>query len=81
MEVMARLGLERRLLGLRHAKVRRFPIQDCERRETFADFSRLKTRYPYVLMLPQARFLELVAAEAERYPNFRLVMGPGSGTW
>lgn len=75
MEVLARLGLERRLLGLRHAKVRHFTIQDGERRETFADFSRLKTRYPYVLMLPQARFLELVAAEAERYPNFRLVMG------
>jgi 2-polyprenyl-6-methoxyphenol hydroxylase-like FAD-dependent oxidoreductase len=75
MEVLARLGLERRLLGLRHAKVRRFTIQDGERRETFADFSRLKTRYPYVLMLPQARFLELVAAEAERYPNFQLVMG------
>ena len=75
MEVLAQLGLERRLLGLRHAKVRRFTIQDGERRETFADFSRLKTRYPYVLMLPQARFLELVAAEAERYPNFQLVMG------
>jgi 2-polyprenyl-6-methoxyphenol hydroxylase-like FAD-dependent oxidoreductase len=26
-------------------------------------------------MLPQARFLEFVVAEAERYPNFRLVMG------
>lgn len=26
-------------------------------------------------MLPQARFLEFVAAEAERHPNFRLVMG------
>ena len=75
MEILARLGLEKRLLELRHAKVRRFTIQDGERRETFADFSRLKTRYPYVLMLPQARFLELVAAEAECYPNFRLVMG------
>jgi 2-polyprenyl-6-methoxyphenol hydroxylase-like FAD-dependent oxidoreductase len=75
MEVLARLGLEKGLLSLRHAKARHFTIQDGERRETFADFSRLKTRYPYVLMLPQARFLELVAAEAERYRNFRLVMG------
>src|SRR5215210_5595522 len=75
MEVLACLGLERRLLGLRHAKVRSFTVQDGERRETFADFSRLKSRHPYVLMLPQARFLELIAAEAERYPNFRLVMG------
>ena len=75
MEILARLGLVEGVLKLRHAKVRRFTFQTGERRETFADFSRLKTPYPYVLMLPQARFLEFVAAEAERYPNFRLVMG------
>jgi len=27
---------------------------------TLADFSRLKTRYPYIMMLPQVRFLELL---------------------
>jgi 2-polyprenyl-6-methoxyphenol hydroxylase-like FAD-dependent oxidoreductase len=75
MEILARLDLAEGVLGLRHAKVRRFTIQAGERRETFADFSRLKIPYPYVLMLPQARFLEFVVAEAERYPNFRLVMG------
>ncbi|MCA1728494.1 MAG: FAD-dependent oxidoreductase, partial [Actinobacteria bacterium] len=75
MEILARLGLTEGVLGLRHAKVRRFTVQDGERRETFADFSRLKTPYPYILMLPQARFLEFVAAEAKRYPNLRLVTG------
>ena len=75
MEILASVGLVEGVLKLRHAKVRRFILQTGERRETFADFSRLKTPYPYVLMVPQARFLEFVAAEAERYPNFRLVMG------
>ncbi len=75
MEVLKRLGLEGKLLKLRHAKVWRFTVQAGRRHKTFADFSRLKTWYPYVLMLPQARFLELVAAEAQRYSNFRLVMG------
>src|SRR5919202_2945901 len=75
MEILARLGLVEGVLKLRHAKVRRFTFQTRERRETFADFSRLKTPYPYVLMLPQARFLEFIAAEAQRYSNFRLVMG------
>jgi 2-polyprenyl-6-methoxyphenol hydroxylase-like FAD-dependent oxidoreductase len=74
-EVLVRLGLAEGVLGLRHAKVRRFTLQTGGRRETFVDFGRLRARYPYVLMLPQARFLEFVAAEAERYPNFRLVMG------
>jgi 2-polyprenyl-6-methoxyphenol hydroxylase-like FAD-dependent oxidoreductase len=75
MEILGRLDLTEGVLGLRHAKVRRFTLQTGERRETFADFSRLGTPYPYILMLPQARFLEFIAAEAERYPNFRLVMG------
>ena len=76
LETLARLGLAGKVMKLHHAKVRRFVLQDARgRRETFADFTRLKSAYPYVLMLPQAQFLELVAAEAERYPNFRLVMG------
>ncbi len=75
LEILARLGLARGVLGLGHAKVRRFTLQAGERREAFADFSRLRTPYPYVLMLPQARLLEFVVAEARRFPNFRLVMG------
>jgi 2-polyprenyl-6-methoxyphenol hydroxylase-like FAD-dependent oxidoreductase len=75
MEILRHLGLVEKVLKLRHAKVRRFTVQAGERRETFADFSRLESLYPYVLMLPQACFLEFLAAEAKHYPNFRLVMG------
>jgi len=38
------------------------------------DLGRLKTRFPYILMVPQSRFLEFVTAEAGKYDNFRLVM-------
>jgi 2-polyprenyl-6-methoxyphenol hydroxylase-like FAD-dependent oxidoreductase len=75
LEILARLGLARGALGLGHAKIRRFILQAGGRREAFADFSRLRTPYPYVMMLPQARLLEFVVNEAMRYPNFRLVMG------
>ena len=75
LEILARLGLAWGVLRLGHAKVRRFTLQAGGRREAFADFSRLRTPYPYVLMLPQAHLLEFVVAEARRYPNFRLVMG------
>ena len=76
LEILARLGLARGVLGFDHAKVSRFTLQAGERRDAFADFSRLRTPYPYVLMLPQARLLEFLVAEARRYPNhFRLVMG------
>jgi 2-polyprenyl-6-methoxyphenol hydroxylase-like FAD-dependent oxidoreductase len=75
MEALDGIGLAGEVLGLRHAEIRRFILQTSSSRETFADFSRLKTPYPYILMLPQARFLELLAAEARCYPGFRLVMG------
>jgi 2-polyprenyl-6-methoxyphenol hydroxylase-like FAD-dependent oxidoreductase len=75
MEVMGELGLVDRLLEFRHAEISQFTIQAAGSSTVFADFRRLKTRYPYVLMLPQTNFLELVAAEARRYPNFRLLMG------
>ena len=75
LEALARLGLAGKLLALSHTKVTSFVLQAGRRRETFADFSRMNTPYPYVLMLPQARFLEFVVAEAERYPNFRLATG------
>ena len=42
---------------------------------TIADFSRLKTHYPYIALVPQVRFLEFITAEAKRYPHFRLLMG------
>jgi 2-polyprenyl-6-methoxyphenol hydroxylase-like FAD-dependent oxidoreductase len=74
-ELLAAIGLLEGILQLQHVKSYRFSVQTGEWCGSFADFSRLKTPYPYVLMLPQARFLGFVAAEAERYPNFRLVMG------
>ncbi len=76
LDALESVGLLEGLLDLPHAKVHRFVVQAGRERRVFADFSRLKrTRHPYILMLPQARFLELVAAEARRYPRFRLVMG------
>jgi 2-polyprenyl-6-methoxyphenol hydroxylase-like FAD-dependent oxidoreductase len=39
------------------------------------DLGRLDTKYPYITMMPQTSFLEFVTGEAQRYPNFRLVMG------
>jgi 2-polyprenyl-6-methoxyphenol hydroxylase-like FAD-dependent oxidoreductase len=75
MEIMDEVGLADRLLQLRHAKIRRFYIQTADALTTIADFSRLKTRYPYITMLPQVDFLEFITAEAQRSPHFRLVMG------
>ncbi len=39
------------------------------------DLRRLKTKFPYILMIPQSKFLELLTTEAAQYPEFRLKMG------
>ena len=42
---------------------------------TFDLFSGLKTRFPYIVVMAQSRFLEFITEEARRYPNFLLAMG------
>lgn len=75
MEIMDQLGLAERLLKLRHSKVRNFTLQTAGGPFTPVDFSRLRTKYPYITVMPQKDFLEFITEETARYPNFRLVMG------
>jgi len=75
MEIMEELGLASRLLQMRHSKVHTLTIQTSEESVQFADLRRLKTKYPYIMMLPQVDFLEFIIEEAKGYPNFQLVTG------
>lgn len=75
MQIMDEIGLADRLLQLDHTKAYVLPLQTNEGMVTFADFRRLKTRFPYITMIPQVRFLEFIISEARCYPNFHLVMG------
>lgn len=75
MEIMEELGLAERLLQLPHSKLRNLNITTTAGNFTPVDLSRLKTRYPYITMMPQVRFLEFIIEEAKRYPNFQLVLG------
>lgn len=75
LEIMAQLGLRDRLLELHHAKIERFVVRTDDGPLTFADFARLNTASPYVVMLPQHHFLQFLIAEAQHYPHFRIVLG------
>ncbi|MEA5505541.1 FAD-dependent oxidoreductase [Halotia wernerae UHCC 0503] len=75
MQIMEELGLSDRLLQLPHAKMRQIKLKTPEDTVTLADFSHLKTPYPYITMLPQVKFLEFITQEAQKYSNFQLVMG------
>jgi len=74
MEIMDQLGLAGRLLELRHTEARSFTLQTASGPFTPIDFSRVKTKFPYITLMPQTSFLQFITGEAGRYPNFRLVM-------
>jgi len=74
LEIMDELGLADRLLELRHTEIRNITIETAAGPFTPIDFSRLNTKFPYIMMVPQTNFLEFITDEAKRYPNFRLVM-------
>src|SRR5262249_59472755 len=74
LELLARLGLADRLHALPHGKIRDLRLRTKTRTLTLGDLGRLRTPYPYVMMLPQAKLLELLTDEAGRFPHFRLVM-------
>ncbi|MBB3972888.1 FAD-dependent oxidoreductase [Hansschlegelia beijingensis] len=73
LDVMADLGLLRRLLELPHQEVETLTgfVED----EAFgiADFRRLSTRCRFIALMPQWDFLDFIAGEAGRYPGFRLI--------
>ncbi|HEX8128519.1 MAG TPA: FAD-dependent oxidoreductase [Pyrinomonadaceae bacterium] len=75
LEILDELGLAERLHELRHSKIRTATFMTPAGAFTALDFGRLKTRFPYIMMLPQSRFLEFLTAEAKLYPNFQLRMG------
>ncbi|MBV9790419.1 MAG: FAD-dependent oxidoreductase [Chloroflexi bacterium] len=75
MENLDELGLAERLLQLRHTKIRNIALPTGNGSATPIDFSPLKIKYPYVTLMPQSEFLDFMAAEAQRLPHFKLIMG------
>jgi 2-polyprenyl-6-methoxyphenol hydroxylase-like FAD-dependent oxidoreductase len=74
MEILDQIGLAEKLHEIPHTKVSGPTLQFANGVITPFDLGRLKTRFPYILMVAQSRFLEFITAEAAKYPEFRLVM-------
>src|SRR5215471_17179415 len=72
LEVMDELDLADRLLQLPHTELSLIAPPGGGPR---FDLRELKTKFPYVAMMPQTRFLTFVTSEAQHFPSFRLVMG------
>ncbi|BCJ33959.1 FAD-dependent oxidoreductase [Actinocatenispora thailandica] len=75
LELFDQLGLAGQLLQLPHHQARYFRFHTPSGSVTTADYGKLDTPFNYVALMPQARFLQFLAAEAVRWPNFELRMG------
>jgi len=74
MEVMQELGLIDELLKLPHTRAPKLSAEMAGRTITIADFSRLPVKNRFIAFMPQWDFLNFLAAQAQGYPNFRLIM-------
>jgi 2-polyprenyl-6-methoxyphenol hydroxylase-like FAD-dependent oxidoreductase len=75
LELLDQLGLADRLLQIPHSEIRRLTFTTPDGPIDLVDLSHLQTRFPFVAIMPQVRFLEFLVAEAQRLPSFRLVLG------
>jgi 2-polyprenyl-6-methoxyphenol hydroxylase-like FAD-dependent oxidoreductase len=75
LEIMDQLGLSAALHALPHTRIQQFGFQTEEGWLQLADLSTLPTPYPYIMLIPQAVFLDFLAREAQRSPGFHLEMG------
>jgi 2-polyprenyl-6-methoxyphenol hydroxylase-like FAD-dependent oxidoreductase len=75
LEILDQLGLAERVHELRSNKISAPTLLTTRGPFTPFDFSRLKTKYRYILMVHQKDLLALLTQEAKKYPSFRLLMG------
>jgi len=74
LQIMDELGLLEKFLKLPHQTVTEISAEFGKESFKVADMSRLPTRTKFVALMPQWDFLDFLAAEAARYPNFHLTM-------
>lgn len=72
LQILDEIGLAGPLLELPHRRIRKAALPTDPPLEL--DFARLPTRFPFMTLMPQSRFLEFVTTEAARNPSFTLLM-------
>src|SRR5262249_20226910 len=74
LEILDQIGLADRLCQIPHVEWRGPAMVVEGGLFQLVDLGRLRTRFPYIMIMPQDRFLDFLAAEAAKFPSFRLVM-------
>src|SRR4051794_33325924 len=76
LDVLDRIGLSGELHRLPHSKMREMSMVADGRRFVGVSFSRMtRWKFPYVMLMSQARLLDFLAHHAARYPNLKILLG------
>ena len=75
LELIEQIGLTDQLNRLPHGIVDQLRIETVAGSSPYLEVGRLRTAFPYIMLVSQARFLELITSEAQRHRNFRLAFG------
>lgn len=74
LEIMYELGILDDFLKRPHQEVRELAGRIGDERVVIADFAHLPTHCHFIALMPQWDFLDFLAEQARRYPNFHLRM-------
>jgi 2-polyprenyl-6-methoxyphenol hydroxylase-like FAD-dependent oxidoreductase len=74
LQLMHELGLLDAFLKLPHTRIRTVNIEIGDAHFTVGDFARLPTVCKFIALMPQWDFLDFLAQEARKLPNFHLLM-------
>ena len=74
LQVMHELGVLDRFLKLPYSKIETANLEFDDHEYTVGDFRRLPTVCKFIALMPQWDFLDFIAGEAKKLPNFHLLM-------
>ena len=75
LEMLDDLGLADPLLARDHGKLHRMNLHSDTTTAVLADFTRLRSRFPFVAMISQVEFLDFIVGEASKHDCFDLRLG------
>jgi len=74
LDVLKEFGIADEVMAFSRGKLEKLSMTIGNKEYTIADFTGLKTDFPFVAMIPQEHFLDLLAKKMQSYPNVRLLM-------
>ena len=75
LEILEQLGLSDEILKQTHSRIEKLSLTFADSEITMADFTAMDTKYPYVAIIPQDKFLNHIVEKGKKLSEFKIIMG------